>query len=1504
MKRHSPCDRLLSLALALCLLFSGTIWPTPARAHDAEFGGGVSVGPDDADEDPERGCNDDTADPSGGTNPVLLDTGEYALRSGQLTTPEPVLRVRGELVLDLRRSYRSGWNYNGPLGPGWDQRFNRRLRLLRDSNILLTWGNCRRDRFTWNGTGWDAPPGVFTTLVQNADGTMTHTFPNGVTHKFDRHGNLVEIRDRHNNRIHLQYTGERMLIAGRSRFFTDVDNRVITREYRLESILDPTDRKVQLSYDATTGRLTAIKDWTGRTWSYDHDLWGNLTTVTGPPTTAHPKGPKTTYEYKDPRFPHHITAVIPPNGQPTGEGVAAVARVTNVYDESGRVSTQRFGSGGTSKIAYNATDTTVTDPNGTQWIYHTTDRQITGHTVVTRGVRAAAKEASGTRYTTRTTYSSDKRRTRIVFPAGNAIERVFDSANKNVLARGNLLTLRRVPPTGSTDPVLETRFTYKTPYQQLGTITDPRGHVTEFFYDATTHNLLRIELPAAAPAAPAAPTPPAGTAAAAPAPATGGAPTGDTSPSPAPAATAPPRPTVHAQIDSHGQLTQLTDPNGQILRLQYDTHGYLSQVTRAHGTPLAATTTFARDALGRATAIRDANGHTTSFQYNAWGLVTRRTAPTPLGYVTHYHYDLSGNLARAERQSGDAEDPQTTTYTYNVRNWLLSASNELGHTTRYSYDSNGNLRTRADPAGRITTWTFDERNQLYETRDALGQTTRLFYTSNGLLSEVVDAKNQSTRYSYDSHDRIRTTTHADASTERRAYDKANNLVSWTTRAGQTLTFTYDTQDRRITKVTPAGTTRTRYDLGGRLLRVASPGATLTYAYNARDQLVTETTQPAGRTAAWTVSREYDGENNLKKLTYPDGSAYHYNYDSLNRLQAVQNAAKQNLVSYSFDSLHRRTRSDRQSGVRSDYVFDEANRPTSIVHKQSATATSSLLSLAYSWDTASQITSLTDDLGKTGISYDTIYRLTGAAAPTTAPYPDQTFAYDAAGNRSSVVATPQTPPATTPPPPPPPTPAPTPAPAGGAGSAGSAAAPAAGADAEEDASADPPAAPATPAPTTPPAPTPAPAPAAPAATTTAYTANNLNQYTRVGTATYAYDKNGNLTSDGTRTYSWDAENRLTSATIPGAAGAAATTASYSYDEYHRRVKKTVGTTTTYFLWSGDTLLAEYSGTGTLKRRYLYAGDFAPAQVHDIADTTTAVYDVHTDHLDTPRLLTNSTGAAVWTSHHEPFGKAHIASDPDGDGTHLAFPFRFPGQYEDEETGLHYNRYRYYDPHIGRYLSPDPLGQIDGPNPYSYAANDPFNLFDPYGLYACDELTSGLLRALLGQIPFFDAIDAALQGNYTAAAGYAALDLASIAFPPARLAKLAKLARLAKGADNVADTANTARRANNAVKKAPNPHGSRGGPEHRKKIGERIRELEREGHKHVGGGSKKEKVVKTPHGCKTCRRPDITTRTPDGDIYRENVGRSTKGGGPVARERRALDDIEQATGQRPGYTPYDQ
>jgi hypothetical protein len=107
----------------------------------------------------------------------------------------------------------------------------------------------------------------------------------------------------------------------------------------------------------------------------------------------------------------------------------------------------------------------------------------------------------------------------------------------------------------------------------------------------------------------------------------------------------------------------------------------------------------------------------------------------------------------------------------------------------------------------------------------------------------------------------------------------------------------------------------------------------------------------------------------------------------------------------------------------------------------------------------------------------------------------------------------------------------------------------------------------------------------------------------------------------------------------------------------------------------------------------------------------------------------------------------------------------------------------------------------------------------------------------------------------------------------------------------------------IKRVPNPYGSRGGPAHRAKIQERIDALKRDGHEHIGGGDLPEEVIPTPGGEKSYRRPDITTNAPDGSVYRENVGRSNSDGSPIARERRSLDDIESATGSRPGYTPYD-
>ncbi len=93
---------------------------------------------------------------------------------------------------------------------------------------------------------------------------------------------------------------------------------------------------------------------------------------------------------------------------------------------------------------------------------------------------------------------------------------------------------------------------------------------------------------------------------------------------------------------------------------------------------------------------------------------------------------------------------------------------------------------------------------------------------------------------------------------------------------------------------------------------------------------------------------------------------------------------------------------------------------------------------------------------------------------------------------------------------------------------------------------------------------------------------------------------------------------------------------------------------------------------------------------------------------------SDGMVVVRVSYAPFGQATVDLDPDGDNAKENFFVRFPGQFEDTPAGLHYNFFRTYDPQTGRYLEPDPIGQLGGLNVYAYAANNPIGLFDSMGL----------------------------------------------------------------------------------------------------------------------------------------------------------------------------------------------
>jgi RHS repeat-associated protein len=113
----------------------------------------------------------------------------------------------------------------------------------------------------------------------------------------------------------------------------------------------------------------------------------------------------------------------------------------------------------------------------------------------------------------------------------------------------------------------------------------------------------------------------------------------------------------------------------------------------------------------------------------------------------------------------------------------------------------------------------------------------------------------------------------------------------------------------------------------------------------------------------------------------------------------------------------------------------------------------------------------------------------------------------------------------------------------------------------------------------------------------------------------------------------------------------------------------------------------------------------------------VYYIHTDHLETPREITNEQNQTVWKNPPltEPFGNTPVDDDPDGDGQVFTFNLRFPGQYYDQETGTHYNYFRdNYLPDFGRYGQSDPIGLRGGINTYGYVRGNPLSLIDFLGL----------------------------------------------------------------------------------------------------------------------------------------------------------------------------------------------
>jgi RHS repeat-associated protein len=215
--------------------------------------------------------------------------------------------------------------------------------------------------------------------------------------------------------------------------------------------------------------------------------------------------------------------------------------------------------------------------------------------------------------------------------------------------------------------------------------------------------------------------------------------------------------------------------------------------------------------------------------------------------------------------------------------------------------------------------------------------------------------------------------------------------------------------------------------------------------------------------------------------------------------------------------------------------------------------------------------------------------------------------------------------------------------------------------------------------------------------------------------YGHDEDGQLVErllpDGRSwRYAWDLAGQLVEVTRPDGR-----VVSFAYDALGRRVRKASGGKSTRYVWDGNDLVHDVCEAGATVTWVFEPGVFAPLAKEEGSKR----FGLVTGGLGTPRAMTDEAGELAWKAQLDVYGVART------DVMKSTCPWRWPGQYEDEETGLFYNRFRYYDPVSGQYLSADPIGLAGGMRAYAYV-KDTNSWSDPFGLSGAPGCPGDLLE----------------------------------------------------------------------------------------------------------------------------------------------------------------------------------
>ncbi len=825
-----------------------------------------------------------------------------------------------------------------------------------------------------------------------------------------------------------------------------------------------------------------------------------------------------------------------------------------------------------------------------------------------------------------------------------------------------------------------------------------------------------------------------------------------------------------------GLVASETSPNSAATNYTYDNLGNLIQSTNAvghvdtythdgsgrvltHTAPSGLVTSYTYDARGRM-LTSNRGGQVTTFSFRPSGQVLTTTLPH--GHAITYTYDSAQRLTGWSDNRGSTGtyvlDSMGNRVSEEVRNsqgqlaWQLARTiNSLnrvssmstgGQSTSYGYDGNGDAASATNGLNQTSSQSRDALRRIKSITDAENATTSLTYNALDSVTKVTDAKNVTTTYTRDALGNATSETSPDSGSESTQYDALGLPASITNALGQATTITRDLLGRPTSIVHSGGTTTLRYDEApaakGYLTEIEDTSGLTTYQRDVHGRVVSQT-QKLINNDTRTLAYSYHSTTGLLASTiYPGGQALQNVYDATGQLTGLTWAGQSIVSGITWSPLGQPTgwswnlpggsaaipaiRTYNTAGQLtatefSSYVYDAAGRITSL--------TQGLMQPA---STDAQANTVTQTPATWTVTYNRAGRITGFTKQVAAGNPANTVTYTYDGNGNRLTSSQQR----------------------------------AGTTTNRTYTLT-------------------------ANRQTGFSQTQTGSSTANTSVTYQYNAAGDLLNDGLRSFQYDSQERLEKVTT--GTGADAPSTQYAHNALGQRVFKTEplfaasgsgsGSTTSgknlnnlladpedqeeaekeqdkgfiqtayeFFtrLWSpgssdaqklgfayvygqDGTLLGEYgmggsNSTGTTQYIYLPTAN-GPMPIAAIVNGV--AYAVHSDHLNTPRKLTQPDGQVAWQWAYSAFGDeqptlgskrfTNETTNPTTGSTpipEVTFNLRYPGQYYDKESNLHYNYFRSYSAERGRYTQADPIGLDGGFNRFGYVEGNPLAFTDPLGL----------------------------------------------------------------------------------------------------------------------------------------------------------------------------------------------